>query len=159
MAVNFQQWPMADLLPHAGNMILLERVEYCDDDSIVVIATPDADTILLDAAGVLPAWAGIEYMAQAIACFAGVHERLHGRPPKVGFLLGTRSYDSKVAAFAPGKALRITASKQYQETNGLGAFQCRIEDETGLLVEASINVFEPPELEQYLSAQHQQGTT
>ncbi|HEX4909534.1 MAG TPA: 3-hydroxylacyl-ACP dehydratase, partial [Permianibacter sp.] len=100
MTLAFQQWSMAELLPHAGDMILLDAVLSCDDEQIVVTATPHADTILVDDKGVLPAWTGIEYMAQAIACFAGVHERVHGRPPKVGFLLGTRSYDSKVAAFA-----------------------------------------------------------
>ena len=153
MALAFQQWSMAELLPHAGDMILLDAVLSCDDEQIVVTATPHADTILVDAHGVLPAWTGIEYMAQAIACFAGVHERVHGRPPKVGFLLGTRSYDSKVAAFELNKTLRISATKQYQEANGLGAFQCRIENENGVLVEASINVFEPPELEKYLAGE------
>lgn len=153
MTLAFQQWSMAELLPHAGDMILLDAVLSCDDEQIVVTATPHAGTILVDAHGVLPAWTGIEYMAQAIACFAGVHERVHGRPPKVGFLLGTRSYDSKVAAFALNKTLRISATKQYQEANGLGAFQCRIENENGVLVEASINVFEPPELEKYLAGE------
>ena len=153
MALAFQQWSMAELLPHAGEMILLNAVLHCDDEQIVVTALPTASTILVDDQGVLPAWTGIEYMAQAIACFAGVHERVHGRPPKVGFLLGTRSYDSKVAAFALNQTLRISATKQYQEANGLGAFQCRIENDTGVLVEASINVFEPPELEKYLAGE------
>lgn len=153
MALDFSRWDMAELLPHAGDMILLTAVEHCDDERIVVRAVPHASTILVDEHGVLPAWTGIEYMAQAIACFAGVHERARGVAPKVGFLLGTRSYDSKVAAFALDKPLWVSAQKQYQESNGLGAFLCRIEDETGLLVEASINVFEPPELETYLSGQ------
>ena len=28
-------WSLAELLPHAGDMILLDRIEQCDDEHIV----------------------------------------------------------------------------------------------------------------------------
>ena len=64
---------IAQLLPHSGNMVLLDRVISHDALSIHCLATSHhaADNPLREN-GHLPAWCGIEYAAQAMA----IHQRL-----------------------------------------------------------------------------------
>src|SRR5690606_4557337 len=103
-------WPIAELLPHAGDMILLDAVESFDDDNVVTRLTVHPWLLSLPD-GSLPAWAGIEIMAQSVAAFAGCQGRLLGLPVELGFLLGTRNYQCNVEHFPLGSELRIRACR------------------------------------------------
>ena len=83
-------WPVAELVPHAGNMVLLDEVLSCDTEAIEVRLLVRPNGLLSDSDGSLPAWTGIELMAQAIAAFAGIQAKRAGLPVELGFLLGTR---------------------------------------------------------------------
>ena len=54
---------------HAGRMILLDRVESFDDERILCLRTVARRTPSSSPTAGLPAWAGIELMAQAIAAW------------------------------------------------------------------------------------------
>jgi predicted hotdog family 3-hydroxylacyl-ACP dehydratase len=140
-----------ELVPHTGDMVLLERVLEADKDSLCAEVTIGADTMFCDGAGV-GSWVGIEYMAQAIAAHAGYQARQRGEPVKVGFLLGARRYAASVPLFALGTVLRVRAQHAMQGDNGLAAFECRIEDAAGgaLLASATITVFEPNNVNEFL---------
>ena len=56
----------------------------------------------------VPAWAGIEYMAQTIAAHAGLEARARGEPPAIGFVIGTRAYSTSVEEFPNGSRLTVT---------------------------------------------------
>ena len=59
-------WPIAELLPHAGEMILLDAVlEHGSEHAVCSRRVPTAG-LFHDADGSLPAWMGVELMAQAI---------------------------------------------------------------------------------------------
>jgi len=59
---------VADLLPHSGTMVLLDEVVTHDDRTIRCRAhSHRRDGHPLAFQGVLPAWAGVEYAAQAMA--------------------------------------------------------------------------------------------
>src|SRR5204863_4226908 len=88
------------------------------------------DSLFAQADGV-PAWVGIEYMAQTIAAWAGGRARRAGREPAVGFLLGSRRYQAHRPAFACGQTVRICTRCEFIGDNGLGQFACRIEDMAG----------------------------
>ena len=90
----------------------------------------------------VPAWAGIEYMAQAIAAYAGMMAKRAGEPIKLGFLLGTRRYSSNVAEFKVGSTLTVRVEKIIQDNN-LGAFECKIQG-AGVEITANLNVYQPP---------------
>ncbi|MGH8854711.1 MAG: 3-hydroxylacyl-ACP dehydratase, partial [Telluria sp.] len=98
------------------------------------------------------AWVGVEYMAQAVAAHAGHTALQRGEPVRVGFLLGARRYACSVPAFAVGSLLRIHVRRALQGENGLGAFDCRIEDgRDGVeLASATITVFQPHNVEEFL---------
>ena len=89
----------------------------------------------------MPAWAGIEYMSQAVAAHAGFEARLRGEPPAVGFVLGTRAYASLVAEFPNGCTLSIHVEPQGVEGN-FGAFACAIEIDR-VVATAVVNVYLP----------------
>ena len=52
-------WPVAELLPHAGDMILLDAVESFDADSITTHLRVKSTGLLNLPDASLPAWAGI----------------------------------------------------------------------------------------------------
>jgi predicted hotdog family 3-hydroxylacyl-ACP dehydratase len=142
---------IATLVPHDGQMILLDRVLAADVESLCaeVVITPAS---VFAADGGVGAWVGVEYMAQAIAAHAGYLARLRGEPVKIGFLLGSRRYLCSVPQFASGSVLKVFVQRALQGDNGLGAFECRIEDAAGgaVLATATITVFQPDNVNDFL---------
>lgn len=142
-------WPIAELLPHAGDMILLDAVERFGDEDVETRATVRPGGLFNREDGSLPAWVGVELMAQSVAAYAGCQARVRGEPVELGFLLGTRSYQCNVEAFVAGADLHIHATRSLQDDNGMGVFECRL---SGPDIEAfaRLNVFRPPEVARYL---------
>ena len=142
-------FPIESCIPHRGTMRLIDRLLEHDADSVVVETRVPFDGLFLDAAG-MPAWVGIEYMAQAIAAWAGVQARGRGEAPKLGFLLGTRRYNCTRGYFERGQVLRIEARREVMGDNGLGVFACRISDDGEELATALVTVFEPADASVFL---------
>jgi predicted hotdog family 3-hydroxylacyl-ACP dehydratase len=145
------EFNVRDLVPHSGDMVLLERVLSADAENVVAELTINPGTLFCDGVGV-GSWIGIEYMAQAIAAHGGNLARQRGEPVKVGFLLGARRYQCSVPLFAVGSVLRVHAHHAMQGDNGLAAFECRIEDAASgaTLATATITVFEPNNVDEFL---------
>ncbi len=139
------------VLPHRDSMRLIDRVIAWQAEAIVVEVDVPASGLFATAQGV-PAWVGVEYMAQAIAAWAGCRARQEGREPSIGFLLGTRRYTAHQPFFTPGDCLRVEAQCELMGENGLGMFACRIlAGETELAV-ANVSVFEPHDAMAYLES-------
>jgi predicted hotdog family 3-hydroxylacyl-ACP dehydratase len=132
--------PIGELLPHGPEMTLIERLaEYWPQRSVAT-ATITAHSRFAAAGGV-PAWAGIEYMAQTIAAHAGYEARLRGEPPTIGFLLGTRAYRSEVGVLPLGATLTISVEPLVVDAK-LGAFQCAIAIDR-IVATAVVNTYQP----------------
>ena len=131
---------IGELLPHGPEMTLVHRFVSYDTTRSVVAADIDEQCVFFDGTGV-PAWAGIEYMAQAIAAHAGFEARRAAEPPAIGFLLGTRAYESFVDEFPAGSTLTITVEPQIAD-GGFSAFGCTIETDR-LAARAVLNVYRP----------------
>ena len=146
--------PIEELLPHRGNMLLLSRVLAADDESAACEAVPDADAWYADADGLMPAWIGIELMAQTIAAHVALIARRAGKPPRPGVLLGTRAYRAGVERFAAGKPLEVMARVTYRDASGLGAYDCTLVDSSGTeLATAAITVYEPADFAKFIDGQ------
>jgi predicted hotdog family 3-hydroxylacyl-ACP dehydratase len=137
------------LIPHAGPMVLLDRVISVDEDSLCAEVSIRSNTLFCGPDGV-GAWVGIEYMAQAIAAWAGYAAQLRGEPVKLGFLLGTRRYESSRPIFVLGSVLRVHVQRLFQNENGLGSFECFIDNEEGRVASATVTVFQPPNVDDFL---------
>jgi len=141
--------PIEAYIPHRGAMRFIDRLVEHDAESVVVEAQVPFDGLFLEAAG-MPAWVGIEYMAQAIAAWAGAQAQARGEMPKLGFLLGTRHFTCTRGHFAHGLLLRIEARREVMGDNGLGVFACRISDRGEELAAALVSVFEPADANAFL---------
>lgn len=139
------------LIPHEGEMILIDRILAADTESLCAEVTIGAGSLFCDGAGV-GSWVGIEYMAQAIAAHAGYLDHLRGEPIKVGFLLGARRYQVGVPLFAVGAVLHVHIEHAMRGDNGLAAFECRIEDAASgaILANATVTVFVPNNVNEFL---------
>lgn len=149
------RWPIAELIPHAGNMILIDEVLRFGDDDVETRLSVRPGGLFNQADGSLPAWVGIELMAQSVAAYAGCQARQAGLPVELGFLLGTRKYECNVECFPLGAELHIQATRTLQDDNGMGVFECRLSG-PGIEVFARLNVFRPPQVASYLQEEFQE---
>jgi len=75
---------------------------------------------------------------------------LRGEPVKLGFLLGTRRYECSRPIFVLGSVLGVHIQRVFQDENGLGSFECYIDDEEGRIATAAVSVFQPPNVNDFL---------
>jgi predicted hotdog family 3-hydroxylacyl-ACP dehydratase len=116
--------PIGELLPHGPAMTMLDRLVDYEPRRSTATVTITKRSRFFRTTGV-PAWVGIEYMAQTIAAHAGFEARLRGERRQIGYLLGTRAYRSDVAEFALGATLTIAVEPDVVETK-LAVFKCSI---------------------------------
>lgn len=138
------------LIPHRGTMLLLDRVIALEDESTEAEFAPRAEAWYADERGNMPAWIGIELMAQTIAAHVGMLKRREGAAPKHGALLGTRRYTSTRPVFVAGERLRIYAKMIYRDTSGLAAYECSIVVGCDEIARATLKVFEPEDFHSFL---------
>ena len=130
-------------LPHRGRMRLIDSVERCDADGIACTAIVRPDGLFCGADG-LPAWIGVELMAQAAAAWSGARAREGGGVPRVGYLVSARRYDAHVPVFSVGATLTVHAACAMAGDNGLRLFDCTISLAGRELASGRIGVFETP---------------
>ncbi len=146
--------PIEALLPHRGNMLLLTHILAADNERAICEAIPDTQAWYADAEGAMPAWIGIELMAQSIAAHVALIASRAGKPPRPGVLLGTRAYKVETGRFPAGQPLQIAARISYRDDSGLGAYDCSIADDQGTtLATAAMTVYEPEDFERFIQDQ------
>lgn len=154
--MNLQQthYDVAELVPHSGTMSLLDEVLAYNDDSLTARVSLSQHSLFAEPCGV-PAWIGIEYMAQAVAAYAGSIAKAKGEAITIGFLVGTRKYQCQRAYFPLGSRLIIRVEKELQGENGLGVFNCTIQadNDNEPSAIASLNVFQPNNVDEFLQQQ------
>jgi len=144
--------PVAEVVPHAGAMRLIDELVHVDADGCVARATVRATQLFVDDDG-MPGWVGIEYMAQTIAAWAGAQDRMAGRPAGIGFLLGSRRYACDVPAFPVGSVLTVAARVELAGENGLGMFACTLSLDGREVARANVSVFQPADAQAFLQGQ------
>jgi len=121
--------PLIELVPHKPPMLLLDRVVAYSNDVVRCEVQIRADSPFVED-GQVPAVIGLEYMAQAIAAFAGLTARIEHREFRMGLLLGSRDLRFTTDAFAIGDRLLVEARRTWGE-NELGSFACQIQRQSG----------------------------
>lgn len=142
------EFTVDELVPHSGRMSLLSEITGFGEEWLSAAVDITPASMFADEKGV-PAWVGLEYMAQAIGAYAGLQERKQGRDPKLGFLLGTRKYSIAVDYFPPGQRVELKVTKNMEAENGLCAFDCELRGE-GFEAVASLNIFQPDDADRFL---------
>jgi predicted hotdog family 3-hydroxylacyl-ACP dehydratase len=132
------------LVPHRGKMLLLSRVigYNLEERSIEAEYHITEDCLFYDpqAAGV-PAWVGLEFMAQAIAAISGIWSREKGEPPKMGFILSVSAMQIETAFFRAGSILNIKM-KEAGRMDSVYNFDGEIRVENEKAVQGKLTVLE-----------------
>jgi predicted hotdog family 3-hydroxylacyl-ACP dehydratase len=151
--------PIDALLPHRGTMQLLAQVLSYTEETLSASARVDGTAWYADSEGAMPAWIGIELMAQAIAAHVALRSRLEGRPPQPGVLLGARRLDIGIQAFARDALLRIDVRETIKVDGGHGAYDCAIHADAAhtnstttapALATAIVKVYQPDNFQQFM---------
>ncbi|HSC81651.1 MAG TPA: hotdog family protein [Chitinolyticbacter sp.] len=153
-AEPFPRYPFASVVPHTGAMVLLDQVDYWDEEQLQASVTIRPDAPFVEAQG-MPAWIGIELMAQSIAALAGCRARRAQQPVRIGFLVGSRRYSASCANFPLAAQLQVQVKEIVTGDLGLSVFECRLQGtgaHSDISASANINVFQPEDPEQFLAA-------
>jgi len=134
--------PVSTLVPHSGPMSLLDRVLEHSRERTVCSVDPTRSRLFAEPDGRVPAWLGLEYMAQCIAAHGGLAARALGEPPRPGLFLGSRRVTFDTDWFAADVGLRVSVVHHRGEI-GLVVFDCDVRTAAGgdPLVEGRMNVY------------------
>ena len=129
-------------------MILIDRLIDARDDESTCEVTIRPDSLFVEEGGV-PAFVGIEYMAQAVAAHGGYQSYTQQQPLRLGLLLGTRRLVFTQPYFVIGQTLHIHVAHIWGKEM-LHRFRCRIWDTVSnmALQTAELTVFYAKEVEQ-----------
>ncbi|MEA3251699.1 MAG: hypothetical protein U9Q35_09020 [Pseudomonadota bacterium] len=145
--------PIAEYVPHAAGMCLLDTLVAADEHGLTARLAPRADDLFAEAAGApahgIPGWVGIEWLAQAVAAWAGWQAAQRGESPALGFLVGSRHYTSRRPHFSIGESFEVRIRCDCVAANGLGQFSGEIlaVDTPGAaaLAEGRLTIYQPPQ--------------
>ena len=133
------------LVPHRGAMSLLDEITGYGDDWLESRARITGDNLFLTR-GQVPSWVGLEYMAQTAAAFMGVG-REPGTRARIGFLAGTRKYQTQGPAFVPGSELRVRVQRLGEASGGLlmleATLTCQPPEGEAFSANARLTIYEP----------------
>jgi len=121
---------LEQILCHRPPMIWLDEVIESGPEYLVARVDIREGMAFYEAPKGVPAWVGLEYMAQAVAAFAGLRARDAGEPVPLGLLIGCRRYASTKASFPPGDRLEVRVTELASEKYGFGSFDCSLDDGT-----------------------------
>lgn len=134
-------WALEELVPHAAPMILIDEVTANSDGKVGARVRITEESLFYEPNRGVPAYVGIEYIAQTVAALVGMRAKSSGGEVGLGYLLGARNYTAHVAYFPLGSLLTVNVSAEFESVD-LAAYQGEIRDSTGQqLVETSINLY------------------
>jgi predicted hotdog family 3-hydroxylacyl-ACP dehydratase len=133
-------WHLEDLILHRSPMLMLTRVVEVGDKHLIAEVDISSEQLFCNPTGGVPAWVGIEYMAQAVAALSGTWCQRDGELIRLGLLIGCRRYTSKVAVFETGSTLRVSVRQFVALDDKLGAFKCEILDD-GIIASGQLTVY------------------
>lgn len=142
--------PAHDLLPHRKTMLLIEALLAYDQStgtgtilggsksgSVFAVRDEEGEGALLEEVVLL------EMMAQAYACLRGYEDRIAGRPPSMGFLVGARRFVCH-RRVGVGEEVEINVATTAQvETFFLAEAVAKVAHER--VAEAELKIWLPPQ--------------
>jgi predicted hotdog family 3-hydroxylacyl-ACP dehydratase len=134
------------VLPYAGRMLLLDELRDHGPDHVTCGVTVHDQAMFCESGHGVPAWVGLEYMAQTCCAFSGLEDLVEGRKPSIGLLLGSRNYESEVEFFPVGAELTIRAELVLRDESDLVAFVCVIHDREQILARGDVKAYRPKDV-------------
>jgi predicted hotdog family 3-hydroxylacyl-ACP dehydratase len=135
------------LLPHRPPMLLLETLAEAGPGGATAFARVDPEAWYADPEGAMPAWIGLELMAQAAAACRGAQRAAAGpdrTAGRSGYLVAARGFRSEAGSFPAGAVLELRVRLEDADPSGLCAFACEIRQAGRILAGATLKVMERP---------------
>jgi predicted hotdog family 3-hydroxylacyl-ACP dehydratase len=142
--MEIEKEELAGILPHRGRMLLLSRIKEYDTENRSLKAEYDIDKACLfydPAIEGVPAWAGFEFMAQAISALSGITGRLKGEKPKLGFILSVSAMKVYLPVLKTGNTVSIEVWEDYR-VDMVYTFHGRIMAGSEIVAEAKLTVMD-----------------
>ena len=136
--------PARDFLLHREPMLLVDTLVDIGADFARCEWLAEAPDLVEPGRGI-PAYIGIETMAQCIAVHAGARARVRGFGPPLGFLLGTRHFSSSVSHLEPGRKYVAECRELVRDSQGMGSFACQLQLAGESVASANLAVLERPQ--------------
>jgi len=133
-------------------MVLLDTLRDWTATTVTASLTVRPETLFFEPGRGVPAHIGIEWMAQTCGLFAGLEAKAAGQPVRLGFLLGTRRYQSLRSWFAEGDSPVIFAKLFFRE-DGMAVFDCLIDLDDVCAATAQLTLYQPKDEASFLSDQ------
>jgi predicted hotdog family 3-hydroxylacyl-ACP dehydratase len=134
--------PVQELLPHRPPFLLIDTLEEATMDACIAQVRVDPGAWYAGPDGAMPAWFGLELMAQTAAAFSGYRKRATNKPLSGGYLLGTRRYQCTTPLFPGNAVLVVEAKVDYVDVFGQSAFVCEIRLQGVVVASATVKVIE-----------------
>jgi predicted hotdog family 3-hydroxylacyl-ACP dehydratase len=124
-----------------GTELVAADVVFVVGGDVADRVRPAASGLFKRADGSVPAWVGIEYMAQCAAAHGGLLGHARGEAPRPALFVGSRRLVFRCECFTPDQAIVATARLAAGRSDTL-AFDCTVEDPAGgaPLVEGRLHV-------------------
>lgn len=145
------------LIPHQPPMVLLDELVQVQlgngaETGCAQAQVQVSEKSLYATPHGVPAWIGIEYMAQTVSLYSGHRLAAKNESPKIGFLVGTRRYNVYAEYFPLRTVLDIKAEQEHMDAEGLAVFACTIMAEDVCLADARLKVFLPDNIDAFMQA-------
>ncbi len=148
---------ISDLLPHDAPMVLLDRYISSGEDELVAEVDISSATMFCTPEKGVPAYVGVEYIAQAVSAFNGLTDWQSGERVRPGFLLGSRKVDLLSDYFPIGSTLTVQVRMSFNDGE-MVVFDGQIFMDDTVIVKARLNAYQPENPEEFIkSAQEQYG--
>jgi predicted hotdog family 3-hydroxylacyl-ACP dehydratase len=133
--------PVAALVPHAPPMLWIDEIVQYTDESVVCRVTLRDEHVFLDQ-GQAESIVTVELMAQAVAAFVGLADRVRGETPRPGYLVAIPEARFLVPTVAVGQTLELVCSKRFGDDK-IASFACVARHGAVPVADAIINVVRP----------------
>jgi predicted hotdog family 3-hydroxylacyl-ACP dehydratase len=144
-------YPIEQLLPQAPPMILIDEIVGWNDDQVVAAVTVRRDAIFAEDRG-MPAHVALEWMAQTCGALVGIKAIESREPVRVGFLLGTRDFRSRISWFNLADRVTVTATSTFSDGE-MAVFDCQVDRLSKICVTARLTLYQPQDLKAMLLSQ------
>lgn len=134
-------------IPHREKMVLLDSlVDESQENFTATLKTSD-ESLLVTNQGI-PAFCGIEYMAQSIAAYNNIYAMsgVKSETPKIGFIIAIRKFESTIDYFPLDRDLFIKIEPILVVANS-GSFNCTISMDNETICSGKITAYEPSDEE------------
>lgn len=139
---GFVGMPAGTFVMHRDPLLLLDTLVECEGETTVCEWCVDPDDSFVEPGKGVPAYVGVEFMAQCVAVHAGVRARAEGFGPPLGFLLGTRHFTASLTHFEVAETYRATCRELIRDSSGMGSYECSVVHGDTVVATARLAVLE-----------------